>query len=313
MSLRSWFRRQLRRAGTGIGLDELQKQLTEAKLLSAKLLVAHQQSQPVRCLADAEFKVFSQFGDDGIIQYLIRALDIQPDRRTFIEFGVDDYGESNTRFLLLNDNWRGLIMDGSEENIRCIRQSDLYWRHELTAVAAFIDRDNINALFLDNGFRGEIGLLSIDIDGNDYWVWEAINVVDPLVVIVEYNSAFGARHAITIPYDPAFRRSRAHFSNLYWGCSLRALWLLAGAKGYVFIGCNSAGNNAYFVRKDKAHLFRPLSVDEGFVESRFRESRDPRGRLSYLNARQGLDLIGHLPVYHLERKAIVAMGKLDES
>ncbi len=313
MSLRSWFRRQLRRVRAGIGFNELQKQLTETKLLSAKLLIAGQQGRPVQGLGDAEFKVFSQFGDDGIIQYLIHALDVQSNRHTFIEFGVDDYSESNTRFLLVNDNWHGLIMDGSEENIRRVQQSDLYWRHDLKAVAAFIDRDNVNALFQNNGFSGEIGLLSIDIDGNDYWVWEAINVVDPLVVIVEYNSVFGARHAVTIPYDPAFRRSRAHFSNLYWGCSLKALCLLAEAKGYVFIGCNSAGNNAYFVREDKAQVFRRLSVDEGFVESRFRESRHSRGRLSSLSGRQRLEPIRHLPVYHLERKTTVAIGKLDES
>jgi hypothetical protein len=299
--------------GAEFGLGELQKQVTEAKLLAAKLLIARQQSQPVRCLADAEFKVFSQFGDDGIIQYLIRALDVHPGRRIFVEFGVDDYSESNTRFLLLNDNWRGLIMDGGEENIRSVRQSDLHWRHELTAVSAFIDRDNINALIRDNGFDGEIGLLSIDIDGNDYWVWEAINVVDPLVVVVEYNSIFGARQAITIPYDPAFRRSRAHFSNLYWGCSLKALCLLADAKGYVFVGCNGAGNNAYFVRRNKAQGFPRLSVDEGFVESRFRESRDPGGRLSYLYGRQRLELIQHLPVYDLERKATMTIAKLDRS
>jgi len=298
--------------GAEFGLGELQKQVIETKLLSAKLLITRQQSQPVRRLADAEFKVFSQFGDDGIIQYLIRALAVQPDRHTFIEFGVDDYSESNTRFLLLNDNWRGLIMDGGEENLRSVRQSDLYWRHDLTTVAAFIDRDNINALIGDTGFKGEVGLLSIDIDGNDYWVWEAIDVVDPLVVIVEYNSIFGALHAITIPYDPAFRRSRAHFSNLYWGCSLRALCSLSERKGYAFAGCNSAGNNAYFVRHDKARALALPSVEEGFVESRFRESRDSQGRLSYLDGRQGLELIRDLPVFHLGKNRILAIGQLDE-
>ena len=125
-------------------------------------------------------KVFSQFGDDGIIQYLIQHLQVQP--QSFVEFGVENYSEANTRFLLLNDNWRGLVLDGSEDSLEALRSEDIYWRHDLTAVAAFIDRDNINGLLARNGFSGRLGLLSIDIDGNDYWVWERIDCVTPSLV-----------------------------------------------------------------------------------------------------------------------------------
>ena len=127
------------------------------------------------------------------------------------------FSESNTRFLLRKDNWRGLVIDGSPTNVSSIRRLPEFWQHELTAVASFITRDNINDLFRDAGYTGEIGLLSIDIDGNDYWVWEAIEVVSPVIVVVEYNSVFGPDATVTVPYDPAFTRRAAHHSNLYFG------------------------------------------------------------------------------------------------
>jgi hypothetical protein len=207
-------------------------------------------------LRDAEFRVFSQFGDDGIIQYLIHLL--EPVEERFIEFGVEDYGESNTRFLLMNDNWTGLVIDGSREHVAHICRQDYHSRHTLTAAHAFVDRSNVNALFRDNGFTGGLGLLSIDIDGNDYWVWEAIDCVEPVVVVCEYNAVFGASRAVTVPYELTFQRTRAHPSNLYFGASLGALCLLAGRKGFAFVGANSAGNNAYFVRQDRLGPLRAL-------------------------------------------------------
>ena len=117
-------------------------------------------------LRESEFRTFSQWGEDGIIQRLIRTVPIE--RRLFVEFGVQDYSEANTRFLLLHDNWSGLVMDGDEANIESIRRSDLFWRHNLKAHRAFITRENIDELLRANGVEGDIGLLSIDIDGNDY-------------------------------------------------------------------------------------------------------------------------------------------------
>jgi len=254
-------------------------------------------------LHDAEFKVFSQFGDDGILQYLIHQT--QPEKHTFIEFGVQAYTEANTRFLLLNDNWSGLIMDGNHASMEAVRNLPDIWRYDLQAVGAFIDRDNVNGLFESAGYTGKIGLLSVDIDGNDYWVWEAINVVDPVLVVAEYNSAFGADHAVTVPYDPAFDRTRSHYSNLYWGASLKALCLLAEKKGYAFVGCNSAGNNAHFVRKDKVGNIPIKTVKEGYVESKFRESRDKDGNLTYLRGSQRLKVIEEMQVINVEAGRII--------
>jgi hypothetical protein len=281
-------------------IDSITAQIDELKILTAKILIRDlKKAGTLDHPFDAEFKVFSQFGDDGIIQYLITAIDIP--HQVFIEFGVENYKESNTRFLLVNNNWRGLVIDGSEFHIQSIRDSDLYWKHELTAACRFVTKDNINGIFTENGFTGEIGILSIDIDGNDYWIWESINTVRPIIVIVEYNSVFGSHHAITIPYDPEFNRTKASFLNLYWGTSLKALCTLAEKKGYHFVGCNSNGNNAYFVRKDKIGTLKPLTVSEGYRESKYRESRDLDGNLTYLTGAGRLRAIEDMPVIDVER------------
>jgi hypothetical protein len=263
---------------------------------------------PKSSLRDAEFRVYSQWGDDGIIQYLIQHVPLPSE--TFVEFGVQDYNEANTRFLLVNDNWRGMIIDGSKEFMDAVRRSDIYWRYDLTAVDAFITRDNINGLIRSAGLSGPIGILSVDIDGNDYWVWEAIDVVDPAIVIVEYNSVFGSKRAISVPYDPAFRRSVAHSSYLYWGCSLRALCSLAQRKGYVFVGCNSNGNNAYFVKTALAAQLKACGVDEGYVLSRFRESRDADGRLDFKAGPDRLAAIADMTVVDVESGASLKLRDL---
>jgi len=246
-----------------------------------------------------EFQVFSQWGEDGIIQMLLRHIEIP--NKIFIEFGVENYTESNTRFLLINNNWAGLVIDGSPEHINYIKQDAIYWQHNLKAVQAFIDKDNINKLIAENGIKGEIGILSIDIDGNDYWVWQAINVVNPAIVIVEYNSRFGKDKAVTIPYNPSFIRSQAHYSMLYAGASLKALYNLAKSKGYSFVGCNSVGNNAFFIRQDlKPSYIKELTVEEGYIASQFRESRDEQGNLSYLSWDQVDQILSSLPLVDVE-------------
>jgi hypothetical protein len=282
---------------------------TQDVLLGRLLALEHSRDErPVTRISDREFSVFSQFGDDGIIQHIVRAVDPPPESRTFIEFGVENYREANTRFLMVKDNWRGLVMDGSVANIESIRRNDWYWRYDLTAIAAWIDRENINELLATSGFAGPIGLLSIDLDGNDYWVWEAITV-DALIVVVEYNSVLGSGLAVTVPYDQQFSRFTAHHSGLYFGASLKALVLLGERKGYVFIGSNSAGNNAYFVRHDLSSRFPNPTPDEGYVESAFRESRDLDGNLSFTGGSARRGLIGHLPVVNLESGRTVLIAE----
>ena len=284
---------------------EQQLQMHEEQLLiNGRLLSEAVRSQKrTGSLRGVEFRVFSQWGDDGIIQWLVGALEFP--NEVFVEFGVENYRESNTRFLMMNDNWSGLVMDGSDGNVAQIVKSEYFWKYELEARAVFIDTDNINELLASSRTGKEVGILSVDIDGNDYWIWKAIDTVDPVVVIIEYNSAFGTDRAITIPYDKEFGRKAAHYSNLYWGASIGALYELSKEKGYAFIGCNSAGNNAYFVRRDKLNgIVRESTLEDGYVISKFRESRDGEGGLTYLTGHDRIEAIRGMPVYNVENRQI---------
>ncbi|HQX45465.1 MAG TPA: hypothetical protein PK209_12960 [Saprospiraceae bacterium] len=265
----------------GIPFDKTLNDIKSDRILLGKILSAQNKTKSISTLHDVEFGVFSQWGDDGIIQYIIQHTDIP--HKTFIEFGVENYRESNTRFLLINDNWSGLVIDGDKKNIDFIKSDVVSWGFDLHSKAAFITKDNINSLiheFTGKGYSQEIGILSIDIDGNDYWVWKEINQIKPVVVIIEYNSLFGVDKAYTIVYDPEFRRYQADVRMQYYGVSLKAACLLAEQKGYDFIGCNSNGNNAYFIRKDKSGHFKALTAEQGYVRSKFREFKVDGERVS---------------------------------
>jgi hypothetical protein len=249
-------------------------------------------------LADYEFKVFSQWGEDGIIQRLIHEVPLA--HRTFIEFGVEDFMESNCRYLLMNDNWQGMVLDGSTRNIETLRASYFFWKHDLQAVAAFITAENIDALLAKAGFESDLGLLSVDVDGVDFWILQAVECVQPRILVVEYNSLFGPERIITVPYEADFQRTRKHHSNLYYGASLGAMTALATVRGYDLVGTNSAGSNAFFVRRDvRPESLPALAVEQAFNPCWIREARDAQGRLTYASRGAQLDMIRGLPVFNI--------------
>ncbi|WP_018477440.1 hypothetical protein [Pontibacter roseus] len=263
---------------------------------------------PVDSLKEVELRVFSQWGEDGIIQYIIHNIDIP--NKVFVEFGVENYEEANTRFLLVNDNWSGLVIDGSEKHINFIKNDPIYAKNDLLASHSFITKDNINQIIQQNIGSGDIGLLSVDIDGNDYWVWQAIDVINPRIVICEYNSILGGDKRVTVPYKPGFYRTSEHHSNLYFGASLGAFCSLAEDKGYDFIGSNSSGVNAFFVRKDLSAPFKKYSCREGYVESKHRESRDSEGNLNFLRGRKRLEAIKDKVLVDLDQSREYSISEL---
>ena len=199
-----------------------------------------------------EFKLFSQNGEDGLLLYIFSQ--IGTTNRTLVEFGVESGRECNGANLLINFGWNGLLMDGSSRNIEngrtWYRSLGLGNIDEIKLHNCFITVDNINQVISDQNIGDEIDLLSVDIDGNDYWVWQVIDVVKPRVVVVEYNSCFGAVRSLTVDYDPAFTRFGKHKSGWYHGASLTALTKLAKEKGFELVGTESKGCNAFFVRAD---------------------------------------------------------------
>lgn len=248
-------------------------------------------------IGDSEFRVFSQWGEDGIIQHLVRNVAI--DKKLFVEFGVQNYTESNTRFLLVNNLWSGLVMDGSASDIAYIKADPIYWMCNLKAEHAFVTSENINELITRNGISGDIGLLSVDIDGNDYWVWKAIDCISPRIVICEYNSLFGPTAKVTTPYAPDFVRENAHSSRVYYGASIAALSELAATKGYSLVASNSAGNNVFFVRNDLLGSLKALSPADAYVRAPFREYRDENGDLTFYDFKTRIEMIKELDVYNL--------------
>lgn len=299
MSLRDFILGIRALPGLGARMQMLNEQLSHVQEALGRIEERQLRNESVADLSAHEFKVHSQWGEDGILQFLIRHVAVvQP---VFVEFGVQDYVESNTRFLLKNNHWSGLILDGSTDAIETIRRDPIYWRHNLKAVQAFVTRENINALLQTHGLTGEIGLLSIDIDGVDYFVWEAITVVQPALVVVEYNARFGPERAVTVPYDAAFQRGAAHYSHIYYGASLAALVGLGKRKGFAFVGANSAGNNAFFVRRDLLPADLPeRTARDGFVDCQFREARDETGQLSFLAPAEEKALLASLPLVEVE-------------
>lgn len=291
---------------------------TESKSAATLLLLGKEMSwrvadaPPNTDLRKVGFKVFSQWDEDGIIQYLISKIPIA--NEIFVEFGVEDYEESNTRFLLLNNHWRGLVLDASEADINYVQTDRIYWQFDLQAKQAWITRENIDRLLHEAGFPEDIGLLSIDINGNEYWIWQAIESMRPRIVIVEYNSLFGLQ-PIAVPYRQDFDRTLAHHSNLYYGCSLGALDHLARRKGYILVGSNIWGHNAFFLRSDVATEFQALQPHQAYVCSKFRESRDFSGNLTHLRAEDRVREIGHLPVMNVvtgEHGSIASLARKDE-
>jgi len=275
--------------------------LNQGKILSA----LNRQNIGLK-LSDYEWKVFSQWGEDGIIDFLISEVNIA--NRTFIEFGVEDFSESNCRYLLMDSDWNGFVIDGSQKNIDNLKKSHYFWKYDLQAVAAFIDTDNINELLQKSGFERDLGILSVDIDGNDYHVLSAINCFDPRIIVCEFNPVFGVDRKVTVPYDPGFNRTQKHHSNLYFGASINALNALLAEKGYTLIGTAMFGANAFFVKDSlmTPHLTK-LAENPFCFNFNFRESRDVNGNLSLLRSEQRYQEIKGMSVLNVETGDIEAL------
>ena len=239
-------------------------------------------------LRNREFKVFSQNGEDGLLAYIFS--EIGTTNRRFVEFGVGDGRECNCANLAIHFGWSGLMLEASAADVRRARAFYGRLRREdgprVAVDECLVTVENINEAIAAGQVTSEIDLLSIDIDGNDYWIWEAIDVVSARVVIIEYNASFG-RRAISIAYDPGFVRFKAHRSGWYHGASLAALTKLGERKGYDLIGTDSLGVNAFFVRRDvpKGRL-EALGAEEAY--------RPQRKRMKVATVEQQFAAIEHL-------------------
>jgi len=259
-------------------------------------------------LSCVEFSAFSQWGEDGIIDWLIGQFKYIP--KTFIEFGVGDYLESNTRFLIKKRNWKGLILESNKEDVLKIKSDPIYWKQDLIVKNIFIKKNNINEIIKKNLKNLEVGLLSVDIDGNDYWIIEHIKCVKPYIIVCEYNAILGDKKKLTVPYNEKFNRTSEHYSNLFFGASINALRDLMNKKGYSFIGTNSSGANAYFIRNNYAkRVLKKIRNIESFP-SKFRESRNNKGQKNFIRWVDRINIIKNKKILNLNNKKILPLSKI---
>ena len=261
--------------------EETEKMLV---LKAKKLSITHNNFKKINDLSEVEFQVSSQWGEDGIIDWLFNKFKKLP--KIFVEIGTQDYRESNTRFLLRNKNFDGYLIEGNSKATKNIKRQRIYWKHNLTVKNKFVDKDNINKIVSDMKIPKKIGLLSLDIDGVDYWVLKALKSLDASIVICEYNSLFGSKKSVTVPYDQHFDRTKKHFSNLYYGASINAFIDLMKSRNYFLLGTNTSGNNAFFMKNIFSKDINKILNEKKIYMSKYRESRDKKGQLTYLDKKK---------------------------
>ena len=261
-----------------VRIKEFDNKLNKNNILNSKILSNLNYQKKINDLAEVEWGVFSQFGEDGILNWLLSFFPDIP--KIFVEIGVGDYTECNTRLLLDGYGWGGHIFDGDSKSIDKIKKSKDLWKKNIGINRSFINNKNINELLKERIKEKEIGVLSLDIDGNDFWVWKAIESIKPKIFICEYNSLFGDILPLSIPYNKNFIRSNAHYSNQYFGASINAMIKLSESKGYTFIGTPSTGVNAFFIEKKYANKILPYISVIKKNRSQHDDSRNQLGELS---------------------------------
>jgi hypothetical protein len=231
---------------------------------------------PLPSFEDVGFRVFSQFDEDGILLYIFSLIGMTT--RTSVEICAGVGYECNTANLIVNHGYHGLLFDGNPQNIEKARL--FYLTRPDTAITppvlahAWIEADTIDGMISGNGFTGEVDLLSLDMDGIDYWVWKAIQCIQPRVVVVEYHACWGPDEAKTVPNVKGFQIPPNN--GAYCGASLAAFNKLANERGYRLVGCNRNRLNAFFVRNGLADDLLPeVSVASCLDYHRIRSHWDP--------------------------------------
>lgn len=261
----------------------------------------------------ANYKVFSQNGEDGIIQYLIKTLKLNYIK--FVEIGTEDYSESNTRYIFQTMRCDGLIIDPFKNLETLVKKNiPIFWKNNLKIINKFATPENINSLLDNSNFHNDIDLFSLDIDGIDYWIIEKLKKNISKIFVAEYNPYFGPDLEITVPNINNFDRTSYHYSNLCWGVSLKSLIKIMVEKNYTFVGSNDLRNNAFFVSNDhidKIKLKKPnLENLFEFTNATFIESRDQIGNLTFIEPKKILYEIKDCEVIDLKRDKLIKIREL---
>ncbi len=219
------------------------------------------------------WRSFSQFDEDGILLYIFSI--IGTTNRLAVEIGADcnsdffSFPESNITNLLVNHDWQGLIIDANKKNIKKLKRFFKNCRtttyHPPSILEAYVNRQNINHLISKAGLEGKIDLFSLDVDSNDYWLFKSLKVIDPRVIVLEFNHFWRTNDAVTIPYQ----KNSANFNQMrqknpdYFGASGQAFVKLAKQKGYRLVAINNFGHNAIFIKNNLGKKYLPtIQINE---------------------------------------------------
>jgi len=252
-------------------IDFSQKGSAAAKAAQHSLMMQYRNmlssKENLPSIWDVGFRVFSQNDEDGILLYIFSLLGTT--NRLFVEIGTQDGRECNCANLAINFGWHGLFADADHTAVTAGKKFYSWYNRDTGLyppkfICSMVSPENVNPLIRDAGFEGDIDLLSIDIDGNDYWVWEAIDVISPRVVVIETHVEFGLND-IVIPY-------KANPDKEYHGASPVAMQRIAAKKGYRLIGANRFGFNTFYVKTDLGKEILPtIPVEEVIQHHRNRE------------------------------------------
>jgi len=237
------------------------------------------QGSPLPQFSEVEFRNFSQNGEDGILLYLFSL--VGEETRRAVEICAGDGIECNSANFVINHGWTALLVDGDQDKIS--RGRSFYarcrdtWIWPPTMAEAWVTADNVNDLIRTHGFDGEIDLLSLDMDGVDYWIWKAIDCVSPRVVLLEYQDIWGPDRSVTVPYDQNFRAYWEGDFPDYGGASLAAFVKLGRQKGYRLVGCQRLGFNAIFLRNGVGDdIFPEIATGACFTHPKVRQGIETR-------------------------------------
>ena len=266
-------------------------------------------------LWDAEVKVFSQWGEDGILNYILDCMEISKPR--ILEIGVGDFSECNSRFPVVYRGASAVLVDVHPGLLEGIEKSNLKWKSHIFGINKKITLDNCNDILLEsNRLIGPIDVLSLDIDSNDYWIMKNFESLDSIqIIIVEYNALFGSNEPLSVPYIEDFDRFKINVSGQYFGASILAWINLLETSGFLFIGTNRICNNAFFVRKDKESRFSKIQVPtqehiEKYVDWRCRDARNSLGELIFASGDERFDLISNELVENTITGEIKRLGEV---
>lgn len=249
------------------------------------ILLMRKNYSKVNKLSDVDYKIFSQNGEDGILDYLLYQLKIEKPK--YIEIGVGDYTESNTRFIFERCSPKGTVVDCLENLEEKIKKNFSLWKSELKIVNDFVNPNNIIKIMREADTLNNLDIFSLDIDGIDYWILKELPKDFSKIAIVEFNPIFGKNLKVSVPNIINFDRKKYHYSNLCFGMSLQAAIEIMNEKNFYFVGTNLLRNNAFFVSKNykKEKYFKNLMINniENSTDANFTESRDIKGNLNFLN------------------------------